>query len=267
MKVSLIIAFLFLAWMPANAIKSSKNNKTGIVKVMSFNVRHCTNKDGKLNITRTAKAITDSGADIVLLQEVDNKTGRSDGKDQAYELGKQTGMANVFGKAIDFSGGGYGVAVLSKYPILETNNTLLPHNPETEPRTALWVTVKVGQDTISFVNTHLQSGTKDVDYKTRMQQVGQLKKDILNHPYPVVLGGDLNSHPDFPAYLYLAEFMKTSDKEPYSPTYPGIDPYVKIDYILTYKPECFKVLDYRVIDDELVSDHRPIMATLKLSNK
>ncbi|MEC3908236.1 endonuclease/exonuclease/phosphatase family protein [Tamlana sp. 2201CG12-4] len=264
-KIVFVFAVILFVSEHARAIQKNKNtNDKDTLKVMSFNIRHCTNKDGKLNMQRTAEAITHAGPNIVLLQEVDNKTGRSEGKDQAAELGKLTGMEHVFGKAINFNGGEYGVAVLSKFPIVKSKNILLPYKQGTEQRTALWVALKVGKDTLTVVTTHLESGREAIDFETRLLQVKDIKEQILAHPHPVILGGDLNSHPDFPGFLFLKSFMKPSDKEPYTPTYPGIDPWVKIDYILMYKPERFTVLDYEVVDNELVSDHRPIISTLLL---
>ena len=52
--------------------------------------------------------------DIVALQEVDQKTRRASGVDQPAELARLTGMQVVFGRNIDFEGGGYGTAVLTE---------------------------------------------------------------------------------------------------------------------------------------------------------
>lgn len=74
--------------------------------------------------------ITNLQPDLVALQEVDQKTGRSSGIDQAAELGHLTGMHWVFGKAMDYQGGGYGLAVLSRFPILTATRGVRSGNSE-----------------------------------------------------------------------------------------------------------------------------------------
>jgi hypothetical protein len=59
----------------------------------------------------------------VALQEVDSMTNRSAAlnngiqQDLVQELARMTGMHGYFGKAIDFSDGGYGEGILSRYPV------------------------------------------------------------------------------------------------------------------------------------------------------
>ena len=48
---------------------------------------------------------------------VDLATSRSSGVDQAAELARLTGMKHVYGAAMDYAGGQYGEAILSRWPI------------------------------------------------------------------------------------------------------------------------------------------------------
>ena len=83
------------------------------IRVASFNIAA-----GKVSdMTAIAKAIRAMNVDVVALQEVDKLTARSGRVDQAAELAKLTGMQAVFGRAIDFDGGEYGLAFLSRYPL------------------------------------------------------------------------------------------------------------------------------------------------------
>ena len=61
--------------------------------------------------------VRETGADLRLLQEVDRGTERSGRVDQAAELARLTGMQGVFGKTLDFQGGGYGLALLARWPV------------------------------------------------------------------------------------------------------------------------------------------------------
>ena len=93
---------------------------------MSYNVHHCEGMDGKVDCARTAAAISREKPDFVGLQEVDVKVPRSMQLDEPAELARHTGMHATFAKAIDYNGGEYGVAVLSKEEPLSTIRRQLP---------------------------------------------------------------------------------------------------------------------------------------------
>ena len=78
------------------------------LRVLSYNLHHGEGDDGKLDLPRLAAVITASGADLVALQEVDQKTTRTGGVDQAAELARLTGLRFRYGKALDYQGGAYG---------------------------------------------------------------------------------------------------------------------------------------------------------------
>src|SRR5690349_13972273 len=60
------------------------------IRVMTYNIQHGAGMDKQIDLARTAKVITDARPDLVALQEVDSKTKRSNGVDEAAELGKLT---------------------------------------------------------------------------------------------------------------------------------------------------------------------------------
>ena len=99
--------------------------------------------DGKIDLERIAHIIRTVTPDLVALQEVDKKTRRVDGVDQATVLGKLTGMNSVFGKAIDFSGGEYGNAVLSRFPLQNIKVHLLPYTKGNEARAVLQTDIQI----------------------------------------------------------------------------------------------------------------------------
>lgn len=85
------------------------------VRIASFNICHgAPSYSAEVNLEKTAQTIAAMAADFVCLQEVDNATTRSGGVDETAFLAEQTGLCGTFAKAIDYGGGGYGVAILSK---------------------------------------------------------------------------------------------------------------------------------------------------------
>lgn len=117
---------------------SEKRKDADTIKVMTYNVHHC-NPPGKsyagvIDIAAISKVIWGQNPDLVVLQEIDNHTTRS-GKDinEAAEIAKSLGMYYYFGKAISYGGGGYGIAILSRFPITEMRTVKLPK--EVDPNT------------------------------------------------------------------------------------------------------------------------------------
>ena len=87
------------------------------LRVLTYTLHHGEGVDGKLDLVRLARVITAARADVVALQEVDQKTTRTGGVDQAAELARLTGLHFAYGKAMDYQGGAYGQALLSRWPL------------------------------------------------------------------------------------------------------------------------------------------------------
>ena len=107
------------------------------IRVLTYNIHHGEGTDGRIVLPRIAQLIRRLKPDLVALQEVDNKTRRTGQVDQASELARLTGMRVVFGRAKNHRGGQYGNVVLSRWPILATQNHPLPKDTGSEPRTAV----------------------------------------------------------------------------------------------------------------------------------
>ncbi len=127
------------------------------LRVLSFNIRTGTGMDGKRDLGRIAKVITDCQPDVVLLQEVDKNCARSGKTDQPAELARLTGWHVVFGAAMPLQGGEYGQAILSRTALENPQIHRLPGPGE--PRIALAATTTTGLGTITVVTVHLDFGT------------------------------------------------------------------------------------------------------------
>ena len=68
---------------------------------MTYNIHHAEGLDGKVDLDRVAKVITDANADAVALQELDQNTRRTGGIDMVAALAKRTNMHVVFGANLD----------------------------------------------------------------------------------------------------------------------------------------------------------------------
>jgi endonuclease/exonuclease/phosphatase family metal-dependent hydrolase len=199
----------------------------------------------------------------VALQEVDFKTNRAHKFDLATELGWRTKMAPIFGQAMKYDGGGYGEGILSKYSFIQSRNIALPYTPGSEPRVALEIISELPSgDTIALVGTHLDHLK---DEKDRVAQVKKINKAFSSNKYPTILVGDLNAVPGSTPIGILEEMWTVSyNKENPEPTFPSDNPTIKIDYVMFFPKNRWRVHHTEVIRDTIASDHCAYLVTLEL---
>jgi len=235
--------------------------KKDVIRVMTYNVHHCNppSVPGKIDVEAIAKVIREANPDLVALQEIDVFTNRS-GKTlhEARELARLTGMYSFFGKAIDFQGGEYGIAILSKFPLVDSAVYALPMKEGIggEPRALATVTVEVKKGKkVLFACSHLE-----LKVDNRLLQVQQIRS-LLADKTDVIMAADFNDEPGSEAIRYMDDFLKRSCTENCPLTYPEIDPTKEIDMIF-FTPAKFKVKSHRVIKESYASDHLPVLTEL-----
>jgi len=235
------------------AALSSLSAENQPLRVLCWNLHHGVGEDGKLDLQRIADVIKAAKPDLVALQEVDNQCARSGKVDQAAELARLTGLNGVFGKAMDFQGGGYGQAILSRHPIGETKVHALPGKGE--PRIAFEAIVTIGEKTNRFVSVHL-----DLDAAQRLEQARTLANILSTNQEPVILCGDFNDGPSSPALKEISHALKPVPKKPPVLTCPAGKPTEEIDHMLVN--QWVPASEMVVLPEAVASDHRPLLAEL-----
>ena len=125
------------------------------------------------DMSKIAADIIDLNLDIVGLQEVDICTNRAKGLDILKLLAEATGYQYYeFTKAIDFQGGGYGTAILSRYPIVFHESVMLETPSGYEQRAYGHAVIEVNGAKIHFFNSHLSYENTEI----RAAQLAQLAK-------------------------------------------------------------------------------------------
>ena len=240
------------------------------VRVMSYNIHHGRGTDGKFDYERIAAVINAEKPDLVALQEVDRKTTRSSGVDQAAKLGELTGMHHVYGAAMPYAGGEYGEAILSRWPILSFKNHVLPKIEGSEPRALLLVRVEApGGQSIVFAGTHLAHDS-EADRTSQMERIREiLARESMDDP--VILAGDLNATPGSAPMRVLLDgtllWLDAFEMDP-APTYPNVNPDRRIDWILV-RPgnNDAHLLQMSVVVGNVASDHCAIAVSMHFSSR
>ena len=238
--------------------KADPSGERNSLKILSYNIKHGRGMDGRVDLKRTAEVIRSLSPDLVTLQEVDKNCTRSGSIDLTQELGAMLDMEGRFGKFMDFQGGEYGMAVLSKFPVVSHQVHVLPRGAE--PRCALELRVNPGKDwgEIRLLGIH-HDWTRE---NLRVTQCEALLKKMEEERGPVILAGDFNADRKSQSVRLLIdsgfEILSNSPTN----TFPSDKPKVEIDFIMC-KGLSFTRFTHKVVAEKIASDHRPVLVELK----
>ncbi len=261
----LLCGLVGLAFCLNNTVLAQKQT----LRIMTYNIRHASPPSAptKIDVDTVAGVIKKYQPDFVALQEVDVHTGRS-GKTlhEAQDIAEKTGMHYSFGKAIDFSGGAYGIAVLSRFPIDSSKTIALPSANQQAERRALQVayTKLPNGSTLVFASTHLDAETGD---DSRLLQMVAIHSALVAIPYPVLLAGDLNAEPGGAVIRMLDENFQRSCVQDCGFSFSNEHPEKTIDYIVARKKDAVTFSNHRVLPESYPSDHLPVIADVSLAFK
>ncbi len=250
---------LLSAWLLAFAASAQGHNDT--IRVMTFNL-HAGHDASLLQIGQFIKQYR---PDFVALQEVDHNTRRSNcphqnDRDFITELAHYSGMQGLFGPTIKFSGGLYGIGLLTRHQFVDVHNIKLPHPVERMEQRGLLqgAFILADGDTIIFACTHLEA----FDNVSRAAQVQFIIDHFSHSPLPVILAGDFNASPDDPVIGQLMNQWLDCTTDDF--TFSVKSPSEKIDYILAQPKRAWHTIESQVIPVEM-SDHYPVIATMVLT--
>ena len=240
------------------------------IRLLVFNIHAGKDAAARNNLTDVASLIRSSGADIVLLQEVDRGTNRSGKVDQLQALMDATGFSGTFGQSLDYDGGQYGIAALARGGFIYSETIPLRVTPTQEraggshePRVALLGVAVSPMGRLQTVSTHLDASATDVYRQQEIAWVLNVVRSRTSDVTPVLLAGDLNSEPDSAVVRSLHDAglrdAWTECGRGDGLTYPADRPVKRIDYVWlsgTLRCTAAEVLDTQI------SDHRPLLVTL-----
>ncbi len=257
--VILIITYLFyLNYKSGTVIISEKYNNTSSVeqafpynpennlKVMTYNIRYGRGIDNELDLNRIVKIIENSEAQIITLNEVDQRMPRSRFQNQIKIMAERLNMNYIYGPNLQTGIGGYGNAILTEFPVYQANNYLLPYNKiGSEPRGLLKSIIQLpNQQKLQVMTTHLTLNPDERD-----KQIEWIKRFIEKSNFPYLLMGDFNTELNS-----FAGFTSLISKN----TFPSDNPTHNIDLIFTDYNYLQLSNSYTI--ETKSSDHLPVIA-------
>jgi len=265
--VLLLFFICFMIWPPASYSSTVFNESVNdTLTVITYNIHHGRGIDGKINPQRIADVINQSGSDIAALQEVDINTSRSGNIDLLKILSDKTGLKHTsFGLNLEFEGGEYGNAILSRYPLENIKNHHFK-NISGEQRGVLTAVIDIYGEDILLVNTHLDH-TENNDSE-RVLYAEKIRDMIIpcSDEHAVIMAGDLNDGPDSDTYHIINRRLKDAWISAGSGdgfTIPVQNPERRIDYI--FYSGNIKPVHAETIQTE-ASDHLPVVVKFMYGN-
>ncbi len=232
--------------------------------VVTYNINHGEGVDGRYSIERVAWTLAQYEPDIVALQEVDKSSRRTREDLQAEILARRLKMRYVFGENVDHMGGNFGNAILSRYPIVSSNNADISPEGSPDRRSLLRATIDVHGVMLDIYTDH--PGITDGEQAYQVRRLIHIL-DGLNRERPMLLMGDMGLEPSSPLLQPLFQrFSHPGGKcGPDFATYPTPLKTRRHDYIFSNRG--VTNVDCSVPDDSLAqiaSDHLPVVATVRI---
>lgn len=243
-----LVLVMFVAIVVQSKAPSTPEEPASL-RIATYNIHYGYDSDWHLSLQKQAQAIESSGADLVALQEVDAGRPTSYMIDDALWLSRRLNMHVVYLPCMEHL---TGIALLSRFPILDFDTLLLPS--DLEQTGIVWAEVDVAGMPVNAFAIWL-----GLEPEERARQLDAALPFIADRPGAAVFGGDLNSTPDSPVYARIAgagfsdPFADLEIGSP--PTSPAVNPAKRIDFVWLrdITPASAQVLD------SLASDHRLVV--------
>jgi endonuclease/exonuclease/phosphatase family metal-dependent hydrolase len=227
------------------------------LRVATFNVHHGAPRHGGVDLDSTIAACRSLDADVLGLQELDERVARSAGVDQPRVIADALGMHLVFAPTVEFRDGGrYGHALLSRRALRDVELLTLVGASGREPRVTILAVTAAGDGDVSIASTHLDNGQRcEPNPRLAVRQLLQTVTALQARPRPRLLMGDLNLEDGAISPALEAGGLAAIRS---SPTLPSHRPRSTPDHVAV---DGLTVSATRV-PSTTVSDHRPLVVEL-----
>lgn len=230
------------------------------IRILSYNIHGGTGTDFRQDYARLGCLLKEESVDIALLQEVDMRSLKRRREDDISGLCSDWYPHFIPGVAVKTQGGWFGNAILSRYPVMESE-TIDITIPGHEPRNIMEAIIQTPEGVLRVLNTH-----KGLNHGERRKQLQKLHRLLDRHiALPLFIGGDINEwHTSSKA---LAELNAAMRPVHVGKTFPSFFPIFHLDRIWC-RPACIieSACVLKTRQTKRFSDHLPVLAELSLTD-
>lgn len=185
-----------------------------MIRVLTLNIWQ-EQGDWQRRLPLVARTLRSLGPDVVCLQEVREVEGRV--PNQARTLAAELDLQVTYETAETWGGGDEGLAILSRFPIVERDFRVLPKGERDCRRICLGAAISTAEGLAWFFTTHLAFRLDDGI--TRERQVVAVDAFVKEHHQPgrtaAVLCGDFNASPEADELRFLRGLCTLEGKRTY----------------------------------------------------
>jgi endonuclease/exonuclease/phosphatase family metal-dependent hydrolase len=225
------------------------------IRVASYNTHGGIGRDGHFVPKRIAGVLRELDADVIALQEVEN---RATGFDMLNYLKQETQFEAIAGPTLLRNGADYGNGLLTRFRVISVQRIDLCVD-RCEPRGALDVELDCSGTPMRVLATHL--GLRPAERREQIQRLLRVLEG--DRPLPTILTGDINEW-----FLWgrpLRWLHKHFEQTPARATFPARYPVLALDRIWV-KPRTLlrNIAVHSTPLARIASDHLPLKAELDL---
>lgn len=244
------------------------------LRVGTYNIHSCIHMDGRINPDRTADAIAAYKPDILALQEVDAGRKRTSGTRQGAYIAERLGLTSHFFPVLQDGDEQYGIAILSRFPVVDLKMDHLPTVGSSrfrEPRGVMIAKLETPLGCLHFANLHLGLTNRERRFQIDSVLGDDRIAPLVTGNQPVIVCGDFNAGTRSYTYRKMSEHFQDVQLQAVQPNYPRATflsrwPVMRLDHVFVSRH--FRIQQVTVPNNDetrMVSDHLPVFCDLEFT--
>lgn len=241
------------------APKAIEFDRDHCTTIASYNVHKCVGTDGRFSPARVAEVVGEIDADIIALQEADQRYGNRQGLLDLKALERDTDLVPLHRSENEVSHGWHGNLILARSGVVKACKQV--RLPGLEPRGAVIVDLDMKGVTLRVIAAHF-----GLLRRSRSQQAGVLLEATQSVLHPTVLLGDLNEWRVRNRSSLMTLLPHFGPVHAVLPSFPSRFPLLALDRILARPQTLISSIEVHSSPlARVASDHLPIKARLNLA--
>jgi len=230
-------------------------------RIVTYNIHSGIGRDKKHDYKRIGQFLASSGADVVLLQEMDTRPPERDTAQDVRDICAENTFKLIPSPAIREADGWYGNAILTRYDVLSNDRVDVSQSGR-QPRNVQIVELKTEKTPLTVVNTH--KGLKKLERRSQFSLLHEhLSQRLKEKQTPLVLAGDFNEWQFFSKAFKGLNSLLFQQKV--GATFPSHFPVFSLDRV--WVTDDIKVKACRTLKNaktRVYSDHLPVLIDIEL---